>query len=100
MAARPRRARHRGARRTDDRPAGLAHVLGQVADGHVAGVVVARLGDVTHSVSEMASLMDWIDQAGGFLIAIDYDVASTGCPRQPPEGGQAPGTIRGRWDAR
>ena len=42
---------------------GLAHVLDQIADGRVAGLVVARLGDVTRLVSELAELLRWLDKA-------------------------------------
>jgi hypothetical protein len=82
---------------TSDRP-GLAHVLDQIADGRVAGVVVARLGDLARSVDEAAGLLEWIDRAGGFLIAIDYDLASStasGVEHEHPR----PTAIRGRWDA-
>ena len=62
--------------RLADRP-GLAHVLDQIADGRVAGLVVARLGDVTRSVSELAKLLRWIDTADAFMIAVDSELDTT-----------------------
>ena len=59
--------------RLAERP-GLAHVLDQIADGRVAGVVVARLGDLTRSVTELAKLLEWMDRAGAFTIALDYNL--------------------------
>ena len=58
---------------------GFGYVLDQVADGRIAGVVVARLGDLTRSVSELAKLLEWMDRADAFTIALDYDLdTSTG----------------------
>jgi DNA invertase Pin-like site-specific DNA recombinase len=62
--------------RVTDRP-GLAHVLDQIAEGRVAGLVVARLSDVTGSVSELAKLLRWIDTADAFLIALDSELDTT-----------------------
>ncbi len=86
--------------RATERP-GLGYVLDEIAHGRAAGVVVARLGDVTRSIDEMASLLEWIDKAGGFLIAIDYDLAaSTSSKFDRAKEYQRPTVVRGRWDAR
>ena len=37
-------------------------------------MVVARLGDLTRSVSELAKLLEWMDRAGAFTIALDYNL--------------------------
>jgi DNA invertase Pin-like site-specific DNA recombinase/peptidoglycan hydrolase-like protein with peptidoglycan-binding domain len=59
--------------RLADRP-GLAYALDQIAAGHVAGLVLARLGDVTRSVTELARLLRWLNEAGAFMIALDYEL--------------------------
>jgi DNA invertase Pin-like site-specific DNA recombinase len=56
-----------------DRP-GLAHVLEQIRDGHARGVVVERLQDVTHSVTRIGRLLEWLDDADAFLIALDISL--------------------------
>jgi DNA invertase Pin-like site-specific DNA recombinase len=73
-----------------DRP-GLGYVLDQIADGRVAGVVVARLTDITSSLSEMAELLEWIESSQAFLIAIDYEIAASGVEDRPV-------VTPGRWD--
>jgi len=88
--------------RLADRP-GLASVLDQIADGRVAGIVVARLGDLTRSVSELTDLLQWMDRAEAFVIALDYDLDTSTWADAPRRGelvevsnwGRA-----GRWDAR
>ena len=52
-------------------------MLDQIADGRVAGLVVARLGDVTRSVSELAKLLRWLDTADAFLIAVESELDTT-----------------------
>jgi DNA invertase Pin-like site-specific DNA recombinase/peptidoglycan hydrolase-like protein with peptidoglycan-binding domain len=59
--------------RLSERP-GLAYVLEQITTGRVAGLVVAQLGDLTRSVSELAQLLRWLHQAGAFVIALDYEL--------------------------
>jgi DNA invertase Pin-like site-specific DNA recombinase len=56
-----------------DRP-GLAYALDQIAAGRVAGLVLAHLGDLTRSVSELAQLLRWMNTAGAFVIALDYEL--------------------------
>ena len=59
--------------RIADRP-GLAYALDQIAAGRVAGLVLAHLGDLTRSVTELAQLLQWLDQAEAFMIALDYEL--------------------------
>ncbi|MDA0159170.1 peptidoglycan-binding protein [Solirubrobacter ginsenosidimutans] len=59
--------------RITDRP-GLAYALDQIAAGRVAGLVLAHLGDLTHSATELAQLLQWLNQAEAFVIALDYDL--------------------------
>ena len=59
-----------------DRP-GLGHVLDQIAEGRVAGLVVARLSDLTRSASELAKLLRWLDTADAFMIAVDSEFDTT-----------------------
>jgi DNA invertase Pin-like site-specific DNA recombinase len=54
-----------------DRP-GLAYVLDQIRTGQARGIVVHRLRDVTHSVAKIGPLLEWLDEADAFLIALDY----------------------------
>jgi DNA invertase Pin-like site-specific DNA recombinase len=59
--------------RITDRP-GLAYALEQIAAGRVAGLVLAHLGDLTRSVTELAQLLQWLNQAEAFMIALDYEL--------------------------
>ena len=54
-----------------DRP-GLAYVLDQIRTGEARGIVVHRLRDVTHSVTKIGPLLEWLNEADAFLIALDY----------------------------
>jgi DNA invertase Pin-like site-specific DNA recombinase len=56
-----------------DRP-GLAYVLDQIACGHVEGVVLARLGDLTRSATELAKFLHWLNRSDAFMIALDYEL--------------------------
>jgi DNA invertase Pin-like site-specific DNA recombinase len=62
--------------RIADRP-GLGHALDRIAAGRVAGLIVARLGDLTESVTELAELLQWLNQADAFVIALDYELDSS-----------------------
>jgi DNA invertase Pin-like site-specific DNA recombinase len=53
---------------------GLAYVLEQIRDGHARGVVVERLQDITHSVSRIGRLLEWLNDADAFLIALDLSL--------------------------
>jgi DNA invertase Pin-like site-specific DNA recombinase/peptidoglycan hydrolase-like protein with peptidoglycan-binding domain len=59
--------------RISDRP-GLAYALDEIAAGRVAGLVVARLSDLTRSVTELAQLLYWLNEAEAFVIALDYEL--------------------------
>jgi DNA invertase Pin-like site-specific DNA recombinase len=59
--------------RISDRP-GLAYALDEIAAGRVMGVVVARLSDLTRSVTELAQLLYWLNEAEAFVIALDYEL--------------------------
>jgi DNA invertase Pin-like site-specific DNA recombinase/peptidoglycan hydrolase-like protein with peptidoglycan-binding domain len=59
--------------RMTDRP-GLAYALDQIAGGQVAGLVLAHLGDLTRSVGELAQLLQWLDRAEAFMVALDYEL--------------------------
>jgi DNA invertase Pin-like site-specific DNA recombinase len=57
--------------RTRSRP-GLAHALREVAAGRAAGLVVARLRDLTESLAEIGPLLQWFADSDAFVIALDY----------------------------
>jgi DNA invertase Pin-like site-specific DNA recombinase/peptidoglycan hydrolase-like protein with peptidoglycan-binding domain len=59
--------------RLSDRP-GLAYALDEIAAGRVAGLVVARLSDLTRSVTELAQLLQWLNEAEAFVIALDHEL--------------------------
>ena len=59
--------------RISDRP-GLAYALDQIAAGRFVGLVLARLGDLTRSVSELAQLLQWLNDSEAFMIALDYEL--------------------------
>ena len=59
--------------RISDRP-GLAYALDEIAAGRVAGLVVARLSDLTRSVTELAQLLQWLNEAEAFVIALDHEL--------------------------
>jgi hypothetical protein len=71
--------------RLSERP-GLAYVLEQITAGRVAGLVVAQLGDLTRSVSELAQLLRWLHQAGAFVIALDYELDTSTAAGDLPAG--------------
>ena len=59
--------------RITDRP-GLDYALDQIAAGRVAGLVLAHLGDVTRSATELAQLLQWMNTAEAFMIALDFEL--------------------------
>jgi DNA invertase Pin-like site-specific DNA recombinase/peptidoglycan hydrolase-like protein with peptidoglycan-binding domain len=59
--------------RITDRP-GLAYALDEIAAGRIAGLVLAHLSDLTRSVTELAQLLHWLNRAGAFMIALDYEL--------------------------
>ena len=59
--------------RLTDRP-GLAYALDQIAAGRVTGLVLAHLADLARSATELAQLLQWLNHAGAFMIALDYEL--------------------------
>jgi DNA invertase Pin-like site-specific DNA recombinase len=59
--------------RITDRP-GLAYVLDEIAAGRIAGMVLAHLGDLTRSATELARFLDWLNRSEAFMIALDYEL--------------------------
>ena len=60
-------------RRLRERP-GIRYAIGQIQAGRASGLVVARLRDVTHRMSELAALLRWLGEAGAFLGAADHEL--------------------------
>jgi peptidoglycan hydrolase-like protein with peptidoglycan-binding domain len=60
-------------RRLRERP-GIKYAIGQIRAGDASGLVVARLSDVTHRMSELAALLRWLGDAGAFLGAADHEL--------------------------
>ncbi len=56
--------------RIADRP-GLGYALDRIAAGHVAGIIVTHLGDLTGSVTELAGILRWLHEADAFVIEMD-----------------------------
>jgi DNA invertase Pin-like site-specific DNA recombinase len=65
--------------RARSRP-GLAHALEEVGAGRVAGLVVARLRDLTESVAEIGPLLQWFADSEAFVIALDYRLDTASAP--------------------
>jgi DNA invertase Pin-like site-specific DNA recombinase len=59
---------------------GLAHALQEVGAGRAAGLVVARLGDLTESVAEIGPLLQWFADTEAFVIALDYRLDTGSAP--------------------
>jgi DNA invertase Pin-like site-specific DNA recombinase len=59
---------------------GLAHALQEVAAGRAAGLVVARLRDLTESVAEIGPLLQWFADTEAFAIALDYRLDTASAP--------------------
>jgi DNA invertase Pin-like site-specific DNA recombinase len=59
---------------------GLAHALQEVGAGRAAGLVVARLGDLTESVVEIGPLLQWFADTEAFVIALDYRLDTASAP--------------------
>ncbi len=62
-----------GAGRMADRP-GLYYALDQIGEGAVAGIVLARMGDLAGSLPELGTRLRWLVEADAFLIALDYEI--------------------------
>jgi DNA invertase Pin-like site-specific DNA recombinase len=59
--------------RDTDRP-GLKRALRRIADGEATGLVVSKLDRLSRSVVDFGMLLDWFDQAGATLVALDLGV--------------------------
>jgi DNA invertase Pin-like site-specific DNA recombinase len=59
-----------------DRP-GLAYALREIVEGRVGGLVVADLERLAPSAAEIATLLEWFDDAKASLIALDLGLDST-----------------------
>jgi DNA invertase Pin-like site-specific DNA recombinase len=59
---------------------GLAHALQEVGAGRAAGLVVARLRDLTESVAEIGPLLQWFADTEAFVIALDYRLDTASAP--------------------
>ena len=62
------RDRERQRQRPLERP-GLAYALQQIATGKASGIVVAELSRVTHSVSELGRVLEWLDRRDARFVA-------------------------------
>jgi DNA invertase Pin-like site-specific DNA recombinase len=61
-----------------DRP-GLKHALQLIADGHADGIAIAKLDRLSRSVVDFGALLEWLEEAGATLAALDLNV-DTGTP--------------------
>lgn len=59
-----------------DRP-GLAQALEQIAGGRAGGLVLAQLSDLTRTPAELALVLQRLDRAGAFLVALDCELDTT-----------------------
>ncbi len=59
--------------RMNDRP-GLAHGLGEIAEGAAGGIVVSRMRDIAGAVSDLGPILRWLDDASARVIVIDFDI--------------------------
>jgi DNA invertase Pin-like site-specific DNA recombinase len=73
--------------RASARP-GLAHALDEIGAGRARGLVVARLRDLTDSVTELGPLLRWFADGDAFVIALDYELDTSSAP-----GGFAAGAL-------
>ncbi len=59
-----------------DRP-GLAQALEQIDGGRAGGLVLARLSDLTRTAAELALVLQRLNRAGAFLVALDCELDTT-----------------------
>ena len=59
--------------KTLDRP-GLTRALQLIADGHAEGLAVAKLDRLSRSVVDFGDLLEWFEDAGAGLTALDLNV--------------------------
>jgi DNA invertase Pin-like site-specific DNA recombinase len=62
-----------GASRLIDRP-GLMHAVNTIRSRRATGLVVARVRDFTHRVTDLATLLKWLADADAFLGAADHEL--------------------------
>jgi peptidoglycan hydrolase-like protein with peptidoglycan-binding domain/DNA invertase Pin-like site-specific DNA recombinase len=62
-------------RRLAERP-GLAYAVRQIRSGPATGLIVARLRDVAGRVGDLAMLLRWLEEAGGFLANHELDTST------------------------
>jgi hypothetical protein len=53
---------------------GLLHAIEQIEAGAAEGLVVTRLREFTTRLTDLAALMQWLNNADGFLAAVDDDL--------------------------
>jgi DNA invertase Pin-like site-specific DNA recombinase len=63
------RERERRRQRPLERP-GLAYALGKIAAGEAGGLVVTELSRVTHSVSELGRVLDWLSRRDARFVVV------------------------------
>src|SRR4051812_29515017 len=61
-----------------DRP-GLRGALESIAEGEAGTLVATRLDRLAGSLADLTELLDWLEQVGGELVALDLDL-DTGTP--------------------
>ena len=59
--------------RLAERP-GLGYALRQIRSGAASGLVVARMQDFTIRITDLATLLRWLDEANAFLGAADHEL--------------------------
>jgi hypothetical protein len=64
------------ARRLIDRP-GLVYAVNMIGSRRATGLIVARIRDFTHRVTDLAMLLKWLADADAFLGAADYEFDTT-----------------------
>ena len=61
---------HDAHRCPDDRP-GLAYVIDRINTGSASGIVVRHVSDLADSPAELTEMLQWINQADAFVMAVD-----------------------------
>jgi DNA invertase Pin-like site-specific DNA recombinase len=59
--------------RLADRP-GLSYALHQIAEGAASRLLVVRLRDLTGAVTDLGPLLQWLDETGASLVALDIGI--------------------------
>lgn len=53
---------------------GLNQALERVGRGEASGLIVAKLDRLSRSVVDFGRILEWLDRAGGYLVALDLGV--------------------------